>query len=134
MKQPKLIILFIQIIAFNLSAQCIQYTYDNSGNRTARNTTCTALMEEMVYDRSIDEKAIEAKIQVAPNPSENQINILQVGFTEAADVFIYNVSGFLVERRKLMIGVLEIENLIPGMYILTVLEGIQKQTTTFLKQ
>ncbi|HOY13173.1 MAG TPA: T9SS type A sorting domain-containing protein [Saprospiraceae bacterium] len=129
-----LLLLQLLITSCLLSAQCIQYTYDNAGNRTARNTTCTALMEEMVYDRSIDEKAIEAKIQVAPNPSENQINILQEGFTEAADVLIYNVSGFLVERRKLMIGVLEIENLIPGMYILTVSEGIQKQTTTFLKQ
>jgi hypothetical protein len=69
----------------------------------------------------------EDKIQLIPNPANQRVTIVSPGFSNKAEVEIYNILGTLVFSSSLNSGkcVTDISNFKPGIYLVKVSEGNQ---------
>jgi len=69
----------------------------------------------------------EDKIQLIPNPANQRVAIVSPGFSNKAEVEIYNILGTLVFSSSMNSGkcVTDISNFKPGIYLVKVSEGKQ---------
>ena len=133
----KKIFFFISlIVAFNLSAQCLEYTYDSAGNRTGRSNVCTLLKEENVAERAVIDITEEenASVIVSPNPAMDRINVSAKGFGVNVGIVVLDVSGGQVVQPTSVLEQIDISGLVPGLYVVVVNDERRKVAVTFVKE
>ncbi len=140
----KLILLTVII----LSAQLIQaqsyvtYTYDNAGNRLARQTIILKNTENNNYkkDKISDVNYIFGKgnITVYPNPVKELLNIQFTDINTKNDIILqlYDINGKLLQTKKTKNykTTVNLSSKTAGVYILKVLFGNGKAEFTIVKQ
>ncbi|HLO59247.1 MAG TPA: T9SS type A sorting domain-containing protein [Bacteroidales bacterium] len=141
MKNILLLILLI-IIGIPITAQTVNFTYDNSGNRILRKTIVTLKSTETVDDSLSKEEFrddLEDKsISVFPNPVKSQLNVYISGLKDNSKVSIYTFdqSGKLLKTIKPATSnnVIEFSDLAPGAYFINILIDDKVSKWTIIKE
>ena len=110
----------------SLSAQSVSYTYDASGNRTARviNLSASPQLRASEEATPLEDLLAERKIKIYPNPTKGMLAVEIIDFTEEiqGEYFVYDMSGRMLKREKAAPGKvsLDLSNQPNGVYLLRI--------------
>ncbi len=127
-----------------VTAQSIEYTYDNSGNRIKRELVTATISSESVAIDSLDESPIEdywedREIKLYPNPTKGNLIVGIYGGDED-DLYsykIFNSNGkILKSKENFSIGeyTLDLESYSAGLYFLVLQCDGSKKTYKIIKE
>ncbi len=142
MKQ--LLILTIIILSTQLiqAQSYVTYTYDNAGNRIARQTIILKNTENKNSDKNkiseINNIFGKGNITVYPNPAKELLNIQFTDINTENEIILqlYDINGKLLqtEKTKNYNTTINLSNETAGVYILKILSGNSKAEFTVVKQ
>jgi hypothetical protein len=125
----------------------VKYKYDDSGNRIQRNviilpaTRASATEHETIKDLEMpryEDLLGERKVVIYPNPTRGMIMIEFQGYGEMNDarLLLYNMQGSLLQQVNNVESqtTLDLTPYPTGMYILHLIEGINRSEWKIIKQ
>jgi len=138
----KVLLLLLMMANIDLSAQTVEFRYDASGNRTARDviylqstsTDSTNAKKAEVFNDLLG----VTKITISPNPNGGRfsVKIENYDLESPAQLFLYSINGTMIyETQKLsMLNEIDISKRENGAYILSLIIGDTKKTWIIIKQ
>ncbi|MBO5456994.1 MAG: T9SS type A sorting domain-containing protein [Muribaculaceae bacterium] len=127
-------------ISASFSTDVIVYTYDNAGNRLAREVSVTPVN---VSSRSMkDSTHIESKFQildnrivVSPNPTDGKFSVEILSDTKTNIISVHSIYGTLIHRvLNQNIADFDLSGHVSGIYIVTVEINGEKQVIKIIKK
>jgi hypothetical protein len=86
----------------------------------------------------IKEESLQNALLLYPNPAKQVVNVFHEKFGRNSEIVVTDLSGRLIMRRAVNVGAsqtaLNIGGLKPGLYLITLNDGLNKETIKFLKE
>jgi len=140
------VLLVSTTIMFAQKTSEVEFTYDNSGNRTIRQivnlkiaeeTTHDTIKPKSTYQTNYAEVIADQKVSIFPNPTAGMFKVVIDNYQENQNISIYlhTVSGILIHEIKETTAVsqIDIRNRENGAYILTVIIAGKRKTWKIIK-
>lgn len=124
MKNSLLLFVFLSLVLTGLKGQTISYTYDETGNRIARNENGARSAE---VKTSLDETKTEITLRIYPNPVRDilVVETNAVSETDKAHIYLSDAGGKQVMSGEISSGKWDIDlgSYPSGVYILKLIYG-----------
>lgn len=130
----------MMVMATGVEAQTmVYYSYDASGNRVTRSTT---IVQTRGWDSDLEDKdkkqGSTEKIHIIQHMTEDKISVEIVGWSNdvKASFGIFNTSGVLLLKKDI-VGMrtdIDLATFIPGVYILCIETGEEKDSWKIIKK
>ncbi|WP_418262053.1 T9SS type A sorting domain-containing protein [Flavobacterium faecale] len=109
------------------------YFNSNNSSYVINNRTTYNYNESIVLSTEIPEIS-ESSLKIFPNPATSVLN-LDFSVLDSVDkVIITDMTGKVVKQQQTSLSQINVENLVPGLYILEVSTGNKKTQTKFFKK
>ena len=137
MKALFLISLLIKFMG--VSAQCITFTYDAAGDRTARNICPQALQGPSAQELSKSEVPVqfttnESDVLVFPNPTDGILEIRSDYFSSDSKILVTDILGRRFYSGKLSDNRIDLSRFQAGRYFVRIMEGERVRVVQVIKQ
>jgi hypothetical protein len=136
-------LIMLLLVAFSLSAQTFEYTYDAAGNRVKRQMVYMKSLESKdslsdVENTPVPEQLGEMTINVFPNPVEQRlnVNITNLPADAIGKLCIFDMGGReLMNRANLSsANTFDMSTLPAGLYILRLTAGNDQKEWKIIKE
>jgi YD repeat-containing protein len=135
-----LVVSFTSVFVYGQTT--VSYTYDNSGNRTSRNTiglkSTSGATEEANSTGSFSDQIGEHAVLIYPNPVKSELLIEIQGLEETtyAEISLFDQGGRLVLTRDKIISsnTINLSHLAAGTYVMIIRLGSDKTKWTIVKE
>jgi YD repeat-containing protein len=120
---------FTSLISYGQTT--VSFTYDDSGNRTSRNTiglkSASSTEEEKTFPESFSEQLGDQTILIYPNPVESELTVNIQGYeaNSSVDISVYDKGGRLVMNQVITSdkSILNLSYLPSGNYFMNIRIG-----------
>ncbi len=135
-----IIFLHISFLVFSQGKDSyLTYTYDNAGNRIARQTIIINKTENNNKNNTsgINNSFGEGNITIYPNPTESLLNIqFNKEIKEETYLQLYDVNGKLLKTEKIksINTFVNLSSYTAGIYILKIISGVNRAEFTVIKK
>ncbi len=127
------------LIVLKTNAQCIQYTYDAAGDRTARNICPAAVASPNIQHLVTLENGVHntsgiIDLEIFPNPTTGSVHLKTASFPPESKVLITDVLGRIFRKGYLQEGSWDISALQSGRYFIWVSDKERSRVVIVVKE